>query len=173
MDFCLKEKSKQPLGVNSVWIWLDKGRVYEFNALTLFQISLRSFELHISSRFPHSWLSWYPCPGTCVHNNRGEFTGWEFQPLLQLLVPAITLPTSSRKPTANAICECMHKTVRNILFTIVYTTPYLAHWSKLVTWLMRLCPLLSLPCELRCLCHSILLHVLQCLAVICSLRSPC
>ena len=61
-------------------------------------------------------------PLRCIHDNGGEFTGWEFQELLQLL-HIEDVPTTSRNPTANAICERMHQTVGNILRTLLYTNP--------------------------------------------------
>ena len=69
-----------------------------------------------------SWLARYPLPLRCIHDNGGEFTGWEFQELLQLL-HIEDVPTTSRNSTANAICVRMHQTVGNILRTLRYTNP--------------------------------------------------
>jgi hypothetical protein len=115
------------------WTCKVNGKVYEFNALTcidpvtnlteIIQVD-RKTSSHISSRFPLNWPSRYPCPGRHIHDNGGEFTGWEFQRLLRLILSIIdVVATTSCNPTANAICERMHQTVGNILCTLVYTAP--------------------------------------------------
>ena len=53
---------------------------------------------------------------------RGEFTGCEFQTLLQTL-HVKDVPTTSYNPQANAICERMHQTVGNVLRTLLYSNP--------------------------------------------------
>ena len=58
-------------------------------------------------------------PEACVHDNGGEFVGYEFQLLLEQC-GIRSRPTTSRNPTANAICERMHQTVGNILRTILH-----------------------------------------------------
>ena len=55
----------------------------------------------------------------CIHDNGGEFTGLEFQRLLKRC-NIEDAPTTSRNPTANAICERMHQTVGNVLRTLVH-----------------------------------------------------
>lgn len=106
-------------------------RVYEFNALTcidpvsnlteLVRIDNKTSE-QIRVKFEQTWLARYPWPRNCIHDNGGEFTGWEFQQLLEAL-GIKDVPTTSRNPTANAICERMHQTVGNILRTILHTDP--------------------------------------------------
>lgn len=60
-----------------------------------------------------------PMARKCIHDNGGEFTGWEFQKLLEQWKIENT-PTTSRNPTANVICERMHQTVGNVLRTLVH-----------------------------------------------------
>lgn len=74
---------------------------------------------HVSRKFADCWLSRYPWPEACVHDNGGEFVGYEFQLLLEQC-GIRSRPTTSRNPTANAICERMHQTVGNILRTILH-----------------------------------------------------
>ena len=74
---------------------------------------------HVSKKFAYTWLTRYPWPEKCIHDNGGEFTGWEFQKLLEQCKIEDT-PTTSRNPTANAICERMHQTVGNIIRTLVH-----------------------------------------------------
>ena len=77
---------------------------------------------HVTSKFDESWLSRYPRPFSCCHDNGGEFTGWEFQK--QLTDFGIRdVPTTSRNPASNGICERMHQTVGNVLRTLVHTEP--------------------------------------------------
>lgn len=100
----------------------------EFNALTCIDPVTNLVELvridnktsaHISNKFEDTWLSRYPWPVKCVHDNGGEFTGWEFQMLLQQC--SITdKSTTSRNPQSNAVCERMHLTCGNILQTLVH-----------------------------------------------------
>ena len=61
-------------------------------------------------------------PRNCIHDNGGEFNGFIFQELLESW-GIKDVPTTSRNPTANAICERMHQTVGNILRTMIYTDP--------------------------------------------------
>ena len=113
------------------WTVQVHGRPYEFNALTcidpvtnlteIVQIQEKSSE-HITSKFFTSWISRYPRPERCVHDNGGEFLGWQFQQLLDILAIR-SVPTTSRNPQANAICERMHQTAGNILRTLVHTDP--------------------------------------------------
>ena len=105
------------------------GRVYTFIALTsidrvtgypeLIRVENKTAE-HVASKFEESWLSRYPRPLSCCHDNGGEFTGWEFQKLLADF-GIKDVPTTSRNPAANGICERMHQTVADVLRTLVHT----------------------------------------------------
>ena len=113
------------------WVVQVHGRPYEFSALTcidpvtnlteIIQIQEKTSD-HIATKFFLSWISRYPRPARCVHDNGGEFLGIEFQTLLNLL-QITSVPTTSRNPQANAICERMHQTGGNILRTLVHTDP--------------------------------------------------
>ena len=107
------------------------GTKVEFNALTTIDPVSNIAELiridaktsaHIRTKFEQSWLARYPWPVKCVHDNGGEFSGWEFQQLLQQC-GIQSKPTTSRNPTANAICERMHQTVGNVLRVLVHAHP--------------------------------------------------
>ena len=104
---------------------------YEFNALTSIDTVTNLVELirvdrktsaHIKSKWEQSWLARYPWPKRCVHDNGMEFNGHEFQELLTLC-SIKDVPTTSRNPQANAICERMHQTVGNVLRTLLYSNP--------------------------------------------------
>ena len=113
------------------WAIEIRDKWYEFNALTSIDLVTNLVELirvdrktsaQIRSKWEQSWLSRYPWPQKCVHDNGGEFTGWEFQELLTA-TSIKDAPTTSRNPQANAICERMHQTVGNILRTLLYSNP--------------------------------------------------
>ena len=65
-------------------------------------------------QFANVWLSRYPSPNRCIHDNGGKFIGHEFQDLLasNSIKP---VPTTVKNPQSNAMCECMHQTVANVL----------------------------------------------------------
>ena len=107
------------------------NRIYEFKALTSIDTVTGLVELvrvenktaaHISKKFSQNWLARYPWPQRCVHDNGGEFTGYEFQRLLEK-TQIKDVPTTSRNPQANAICERMHQTVGNVLRTLLHVNP--------------------------------------------------
>ena len=77
---------------------------------------------HVSRKFEECWLNRYPRPNRCIHDNGGEFIGWEFQrKLVQCGIE--DKPTTSRNPQSNAICERLHQTVANILRTTIVDNP--------------------------------------------------
>ena len=58
-------------------------------------------------------------PYRLVHDNGGEFIGPEFQFLLQGC-RIKDVPTTSKNPQANVICERMHQTLGNVLRTLLH-----------------------------------------------------
>ena len=113
------------------WTIVISNTEYEFNALTSIDTTINSLEMsrvdektasHIRDKFEQYWLSRYPWPERCVHDNGGEFTGFEFQQLLSRC-HINDVATTSRNPQANAICERMHQTIGNVLRTLLYTNP--------------------------------------------------
>ena len=110
------------------WAVPVNGTEIEFNALTcidpvtnLVEIARidRKTSAHIAQKFENCWLSRYPMPMKCVHDNGGEFIGWEFQQLLERC-GIKDCPTTSRNPQGNAVCERMHQTVGNVLRTLLH-----------------------------------------------------
>jgi hypothetical protein len=68
------------------------GRPYKFKALTVIDTVTNLVELvriekknsdHIMQKFAQCWLTCYPWPQPCIHDPGEEFTGPEFQTLLQ------------------------------------------------------------------------------------------
>ena len=64
----------------------------------------------VADIFENMWLSRYPRPLRCVHDNGPEFVGHEFQFLL-LNAGIITVPISSHNPQSNAIIESVHRSI--------------------------------------------------------------
>ncbi len=91
------------------------------NLLELVRIDEKTLA-HMARKYTQVWLSRYPWPEHCVHNNGGEFVGPEFQFLLQGCRIKDD-PTSTKNPQANAICEQMHQTLGNILRNLLHGEP--------------------------------------------------
>lgn len=113
------------------WRMSVQGVDVEFNALTCIDPVTNLVELilihnktaaHIAQQFENCWLSRYPRPNRCIHDNGGEFIGEAFQNLLQQ-AGIDDAPTTSRNPQANSICERMHQTVANVLRTLTDLQP--------------------------------------------------
>jgi hypothetical protein len=77
---------------------------------------------YVTRKYAKVWLSRYPWPERCVHDNGGEFVGQEFQFLLQGC-RIKDAPASSKNPQADAICERMHQMVGNVLRTLLHGEP--------------------------------------------------
>ena len=75
----------------------------------------------MAQQFENVWLSRYPSPNRCVHDRGGEFIGHEFQTMLGKH-SIKNVPITTRNPQSNAICECMHSTIVNILRIIMRTS---------------------------------------------------
>jgi hypothetical protein len=73
---------------------------------------------HAAMLFTNNWLSRYPKPLRCIHDQGTEFIGMRFQHMLHL-EGIQSVPTTVRNPQANAICERMHKTVEDTLNTLL------------------------------------------------------
>jgi hypothetical protein len=112
-------------------IRLQDGRDIEFKALTAIDTVTNLTEIlrienktsnHVAHTFENGWLARYPRPNRCIHDNGGEFLGWEFQDLLHRL-GIKDVPTTVKNPQANAICERMHQSVGNALRTYLHGHP--------------------------------------------------
>ena len=113
------------------WVITIGNETYTFKALTCIDTTMNLTELirideatssHVRDKFDQAWLSRYPLPSRCVHDNGPEFTGQEFEARLHHLnIKNVT--TTSYNPQANAICERMHQSVGNVLRTLLYANP--------------------------------------------------
>ena len=104
-----------------------RDKWYEFNASTSIDLVTNIVDLirvdrntsaQIRSKWGNYCLARYPWPKICIHDNGGDFTGWEFKYLMR--EPYIKdVPTTSRNPQANAIGERMHRTLVNVLCVLL------------------------------------------------------
>ena len=99
----------------------------EFNALTsidpvtnLLEINslIRKTSDEVSRVFENNWLSRYPRPLRCIHDQGPEFMGMEFQALLKE-AGVQSVPTTARNPQGNSIIEAIHKSVGQVIRTLV------------------------------------------------------
>ena len=78
---------------------------------------------HIADQFTNVWLSRYPSPNRCIHDNGGEFLGNEFCDLLdQNFIKHVLITVKNLQ--SNSMCERMHQTVANVLRIIMQTKEY-------------------------------------------------
>ena len=103
-----------------------------FNALTCIDpvtnlieiVRLRGPKNAINARdlFTNHWLARYPRPRKVVHDHGPEFHGHEFG--FRLMDAGITaINISPNTPTANSICEASHKSIAQVLRTLIHTQP--------------------------------------------------
>jgi transposase InsO family protein len=92
-------------------------------ALTMIDLSTNLLELIVVSdkesrtvarAFDRSWLCRYPRPLICLHDKGTEFTGIEFQELLQSYGIKAVIATTAN-PQTNAILERTHQVIANQL----------------------------------------------------------
>ena len=76
--------------------------------------------LHIASSFDSEWLCCYPRPAQVIYDKGSEFTGQEFQELLESygIKP---LATTIRNPRSNGVIERVHLTMGDMLRTITFS----------------------------------------------------
>lgn len=107
------------------------GQIHTFHALTITDTATNLTELtridnktsrHVAMKYGQAWLSRYPKPVRCVHDQGTEFMGQDFQRMLEVF-GIRPVPISVRNPQANSIAERMHQTVGNLLRTMLYTNP--------------------------------------------------
>ena len=90
----IKEQPFEEVAVDLIGPWEVKihNKMCTFLALTIIDPVTNLTELvrvddktsdHVSKKFAQTWLTRYPWPVKCIHDHGGEFTGWEFQRLLE------------------------------------------------------------------------------------------
>jgi hypothetical protein len=69
---------------------------------------------YVATHFENTWLSRYPRPLNYIHDQHGEFIGYEFREMLDEH-HINDRPTSAKSPQANLVCKCMHQAIGNTL----------------------------------------------------------
>jgi transposase InsO family protein len=122
----------QEVAVDLIGPWKIKifGQTFVFDSLTMIDTVTNFVELarinnrtaaHVGLQFENNWLSRYPRPMRCIFDQGPEFKT-DFQNVLRRhgIKP---IPTTTKNPQANAICERMHQTVENALRPLLYAYP--------------------------------------------------
>jgi hypothetical protein len=99
---------KQPLQVLAITM-IDPST----NLLELIVVSDKESRT-MARAFDCSWLCRYPRPLICLHDKGTEFTGIEFQELLQSYGVKAVIATTAN-PQTNAILECTNQVIANQL----------------------------------------------------------
>jgi hypothetical protein len=95
---------------------------------------------HIALSFDSEWLCRYPRPAQVVYDNGTEFTGQEFQELLESygIKP---LATTVRNPRSNGVIERVHLTMGDMLRTMTFSGSDwftdMQHTLDAVAWAVR------------------------------------
>ncbi len=113
------------------WTVQVHGNPYKFEALSVIDTVTNLVELiriddkrskTVARKFAQCWLTRYPWPQRCVHDPGTEFTGPEFQMLLQNC-HIRDVCTTAKNPQSNAVCERMRQTVGNVLRILLHGNP--------------------------------------------------
>ena len=120
-------------------IELQGGRDYSLRALTSIDITTNLLEIEpivtqtaaeCARAFENGWLSRYPCPLRVIHDQGSEFMGSAFQDLLRR-AGIKSVPTTARNPQGNSVIEAVHKSVGQVLRTLIQIhRPQTVHQAK-------------------------------------------
>ena len=120
-------------------IELHGGREYSLRALTTIDVTTSLLEIEpiltqtaaeCARAFENGWLSRYPRPVHVIHDQGSEFMGSAFQDLLRR-ARIKSVPTTARNPQGNSIIEAVHKSVGQVLRTLIHIhQPKTVHEAK-------------------------------------------
>jgi transposase InsO family protein len=116
------------------WTLSIGDQKYKFSALTMIDIVTNLVEVlrvhnktaaHVAMQFENTWLSRYPKPQNVIHDQGGEFTGYEFlhRPNRLHVHNINDRTTTAKNPQANAVCERMHQAIGNTLRVLSTMAP--------------------------------------------------
>ena len=122
-------------------IELRGGRDYNIRALTTIDVTTNLLEIEpittqtsaeCARAFEKGWLSHYPRPMRVIHDQGSKFMGSPFQDLLHR-AGIKSVPTTARNLQGNSIIEAVHKSVGQVLRTLVHVhNPQTVHQAKAV-----------------------------------------
>ncbi len=110
------------------WIVQDRGTPHQFDTLTAIVTVTNLVETvrsdskdsdYIERKFVQYFVDLLPMATTLHHDPGGEFTGPEFQTLLQNCYIR-DVCTTAKNPQSNTVCERMHQTVETVLRTLLH-----------------------------------------------------
>ena len=113
------------------WTFTVHGASYTFCALTMIDTVTNYCKLiridnksaaHVGQKFENELLSRYPRPQSCIYDQGNEFLGFRFQQQLHHYNIHSKVSTV-KNPQSNAVAECLHQTVTNILRSTLYANP--------------------------------------------------
>ena len=120
-------------------IELHDGGEYSLRALTTIDVTTNLLEIEpiltqtateCARAFENGWLSRYPRPVRVIHDQGSEFMGSAFQDLLRR-AGIKSVPTTARNPQGNSIIEAVHKSVGQVLRTLIHIhQPKTVHEAK-------------------------------------------
>ena len=68
----------------------------------------------VAQTFENDWLSRYPAPMRCIHDNGNKFLGPAFTEMLRRN-KIKSVKTTVKNPQSNAFVECMHQSISTII----------------------------------------------------------
>ena len=77
---------------------------------------------HVGQKFENKWLPQYPRPQSCIYDQGNGFLGFRFQQHLHRY-NIHSKVSMVKNPQSNAMAECLHQTVTNILRSTHYANP--------------------------------------------------
>jgi transposase InsO family protein len=107
------------------------NKALKFMALTMIDMVTNLVEVvridnksaaHVAMHFENTWLSRYPRPLNVIHDQGGEFVGYDFQRRLEVH-DIRSRPTTAKNPQANSVCERMHQAIGNSLRVLSTMNP--------------------------------------------------
>ena len=122
-------------------IKLRGGHNYNIRALTTIDVTTNLLKIkpittqtsaECTRAFENGWLSHYPWSMRVIHDQGSEFMGVPFQDLL-CRAGIKLVPTTACNPQGNSVVEAVHKSVGQVLRTLVHVhNPQTVHQAKVV-----------------------------------------
>ena len=119
---------------------------YQFRALTCVDSIIglsevipldNAISLAVAQAFEDNWLSHYPCPLRCLHDNGNEFLGPAFSLIIERN-KIKSVQTIVKNPQANAIVEHMHQSICTMIAISLCENPPLKY-EEVSTLVFRKC----------------------------------